>query len=105
MSASARLAHVAGLISPVAAEFHPLPPAPRPASLDSMSVGLVDSMLNPRSQWGPGILDAVAQALTERWPRCTTDRVRRPQMGIHEPDRWAKAMADLHAALVIAVGD
>ena len=97
--------HLAGLVSPVAVDFDRLPLAPRPTSLDGLSVGLVDSMLNPRSSWGPGILDAVADAFARRWPRCTTDRIRRPQMGIHEPARWAKAMADLHAALVIAVGD
>ena len=105
MSTSARSVYLERLVSPVAVDFEPLPAAPRPVSLDGVNVGLVDSMLNPRADWGSGILDAVAEALGERWPRCTTDRIRRPQMGVHEPDRWAKAMADRHAALVIAVGD
>jgi hypothetical protein len=105
LSTRSRRAYLATLVSPTPADFEPLPAAPRPISLDGAHVGLVDSMLNPRADWGTGILDAVAEALNERWPRCTTDRIRRPQMGVHEPDRWAKFMADRHAALVIAVGD
>ena len=101
----ARQALLQRLIAPVAVDFEPLPPAPRPDSLDGRAIGLVDSMLNPRADWGSGILDAVAGALGALWPRCTHERIRRPQMGVHEPDRWAKAMADRHAALVIAVGD
>jgi hypothetical protein len=105
MTIQRRDALLQGMVSPVADTFAALPLAPRLASLDGISVGLVDSMLNPRADWGSGILDAVDDVLGRRWPRCTTDRIRRPQMGVHEPDRWAKAMADRHAALVIAVGD
>jgi hypothetical protein len=102
MTATDRLA---GLVSPVAEDFVPLAPAPRPAGLEGRSVGLADSMLNRRAGWGAGIHDAVTAALAARWPRCSTDRIARPQLGVHEPDRWAAAMAAKHAAIVIAVGD
>lgn len=96
---------LAGLVSPVPQRFAELVPAPRAASLDDASVGLADSMLNRRAGWGGGILDAADDELRRRWPRCSTDRVARPQLGVHEPDRWAAAMAAKHAAIVIAVGD
>lgn len=80
-------------------------PAIRPASLEDRSVGLVDSMLNPSAGWGSGMLTAVERELRQRWATVTTTRISRPQLGLHQPVRWAAAMAAQHAALVIAVGD
>lgn len=92
------------LVSPVPGRRERLRPAAR-ASHRAGPVGLVDSMLNPSAEWGQGMLDAVVQVLDQRQPRRATDRISRPQLGVHQPDRWAKAMAARHAAIVIAVGD
>ena len=94
-----------GLVSPVPGTKRLRPPAPRPSSLDQAPVGLVDGMVNPKAGWGRGILEAVEEELRQRWPRVTTERVSRAQLGLHEPLRWAGAMAARYAALVIAVGD
>lgn len=93
------------LVSPVAPNRATRARTSRPHDLVDASVGLVDSMLNPAAEWGQGILDAAEAELRGRWPRTTTERISRPQLGIHEPFRWAAAMAAKHAALVIAVGD
>ena len=94
-----------GLVSPVPGTRRLLSPASRPSSLDQASVGLVDGMVNPKAGWGRGILEAVEGELRQRWPRVTTERISRAQLGLHEPFRWAAAMAARYAALVIAVGD
>ncbi|MCY4369267.1 MAG: hypothetical protein OXF41_07550 [bacterium] len=94
-----------GLVSPIPKSRRLLSPSPRPASLAGEAVGLVDGMVNPKAGWGRGILQAVEEELKSRWPRVDTERIARAQMGLHEPFRWAAAMAAKHAALVIAVGD
>lgn len=92
-------------VQPVAPSTTKRERAPRIATLEGHSIGLVDSMLNRHSGWGQGILDAAEDELRQRWPRIDIDRIARPQLGIHEPDRWAAAMAAKYAAIVIAVGD
>ena len=94
-----------GLVSPIPRSGRLLSPSPRPTSLAGAKVGLVDGMVNPKAGWGRGILDAVDEELKHRWPRVEAVRISRAQMGLHEPFRWAAAMAAKHAALVIAVGD
>ena len=94
-----------GMVSPMARSRGIVSPAKRPSHLNDASVGLVDSMVNPKAGWGRGILDAVEKELKRRWPRLSTERISRPQLGIHEPLRWAAAMAAKYAAVVIAVGD
>ena len=94
-----------GLVSPIPETKRLRSPAPRPSSLDRAPLGLVDGMVNPKAGWGRGILEAVEEELRQRWPRVTTERVSRAQLGLHEPFRWAAAMAARYAALVIAVGD
>jgi hypothetical protein len=93
-----------GMVAPTPVRTHPRPRAARNLGPDA-SLGLVDSMLNPAAGWGRGILDAVDEAASARWPHISTDRIARPQLGLHEPDRWAEAMVARHAAIVIAVGD
>lgn len=92
------------LVSPVPARMGTIRKALRSTDLIG-SVGLVDAMLHPSADWGQGILDGVEEQLVERWPGIVTKRVFRTQIGIHEPLRWAKAMAEKHAAIVIAAGD
>lgn len=94
-----------GLVSPIPRSRRLLSPAARPASLAGALVGLVDGMVNPKAGWGRGILEAVDEDLERRWPGVVTERIARAQMGVHEPFRWAAAMAARYAALVIAVGD
>ena len=94
-----------GLVSPVPGGRRRRSRASRPSSLDQARVGLVDGMVNPKAGWGRGILQAVEEELRQRWPRVTTERVSRAQLGLHEPYGWAAAMAARYAALVIAVGD
>ena len=93
------------LVSPIPPSRRFLPAAARPSTLAGAMVGLVDGMVNPKSGWGRGILEAVDEELGSRWPRVDTERISRAQMGLHEPFRWAAAMAARYAALVIAVGD
>lgn len=94
-----------GLVSPVPGTRRLRSPAPRPSSLDQALIGLVDGMVNRRAGWGRGILKAVEEEMRQRWPRVAIERVSRAQLGLHEPFRWAAAMAARYAALVIAVGD
>ena len=94
-----------GLVSPTPRSRRFLSPASRPSGLNDSSVGLVDGMVNPKAGWGRGILEAVGKELRRRWPRVTTERISRPQLGVHEPLRWAAAIAAEHASVVIAVGD
>jgi hypothetical protein len=94
-----------GLVSPVPTSFAALRLATRAENLDEADLGLVDSMLGRGPTWGAGILDAVERTARARWPRCSTTRIARPQVGVHEPDRWVMALAAKHAAIVIAVGD
>ena len=94
-----------GLVSPTFRSRSILSPAARPSSLSGSSVGMVDSMVNPGAGWGRGILKAVEDELRRRWPRVRTEQISRPQLGVHEPLRRAKAMAAQPAAVVIAAGD
>jgi hypothetical protein len=93
-----------GLVSPVAEEFAARRLAPREHDLVG-PVALVDTMLNPASLWGQGILDAVEAELHSRHPRARAERIARPQLGASPAEIWAAAMADRYTALVIAAGD
>lgn len=90
------------LIDPTAAAFHHLTPAPRRALPTRARLGLVDSMANSRAGWGTALLDAAAGVLGTRFD---FHAVRRVQIGVHDPEAFARAMAPLYAALVVAVGD
>lgn len=93
------------LVSPVAEAFATRQPAQRPDSLDGARIGLVDSMLNARANWGQGTLDAVQAHLAARFPGAVFERVSRPPMSPPPPNVFAAAMADQYAAIVTAVGD
>ena len=94
-----------GLVSPEAASRAIVEPAPQRPDLNDSSVALVDTMVNTKAGWGRGILRAVDEELRRTWPHVSTTLIRRPQLGVHEPLRWARAMAAQHAAVVIAAGD
>lgn len=94
-----------GFVSPTAEVFAPREPAPRLASLDGLKIGLVDSMLNARANWGQGMLDAVEAYLRARHPQTAFERVSRPPINPPPPNVFAQAMADQYAAIVTAVGD
>ena len=89
------------LIDPTAQATEPRPLATRRPIGPDTHIGLVDAMLNPRAEWGQGMLDAAQMAL----PDATFDRISRTMLGDHQPMAWAKAMAALYSALVIAAGD
>ncbi len=90
------------LIDPTAASFQHLTPAPRRTLRSGAKLALVDSMANSRAGWGTALLDAAATVLGSRFD---FHDVRRIQDGVHDPDAFARAMAPLYAALVVAVGD
>lgn len=89
------------LIDPTAQGAEPLPLATRNPIGPGTRIGLIDAMLNPSAGWGQGMLDAAERALTA----ATFDRISRSVLGDHQPIAWAKAMAALYTALVIAAGD
>lgn len=105
MSAGAERGLDFDLVSPAAERFALRDPAPRLTSLDGLTIGLVDSMLNARANWGQGILDAVEEHLRAAHRLVAFERVSRPPINPPPPNVFAAAMADRYAALVTAVGD
>ena len=90
------------LIDPTAAAFEYLKPASRSELPPGAKLALVDSMANSRAGWGKALLDASATVLGSRFDY---HAVRRIQDGVHDPAAFARAMAPIYAALVVAVGD
>ncbi len=90
------------LVNPTAANFQHITLAPRRSLPSGSRLALVDSMANSRAGWGKALLDAAATVLGTRFD---FHDIRRIQNGVHDPEAFARAMAPLYAALVVAVGD
>ncbi len=90
------------LVDPTAAAFQHLVPVQRRALPPGTKLALVDSMANSSAGWGTALLDA---ATTVLGPRFDYHAVRRTQNGVHDPDAFARSMAPIYAALVVAAGD
>lgn len=92
-----------GLVDPTADRRAPRRLAPG-VTLARARVGLVDSTLNKRAQWGSGMLDAAEAALRRAGVRATEREAVNPVVR-EDGERWAARMARTYEALVIATGD
>ncbi len=95
----------ADLVNPEADTIDPRSPAPRLETLDRVSIGLVDSMLNPRALWGQGILDAVETRLVTTGSSVSFQRIARSPVTPPSSSRWGRGIAEEVAAIVTAAGD
>ncbi len=84
----------ADLVNPEADTIEPQSPAPRLATLDSVRIGLVDSMLNPGAMWGQGILDAVEARLVAVSDTVSFQRIARSPVTPPSSSRWGRAISN-----------
>jgi hypothetical protein len=94
------------LVDPTACarESHPLAPRPRPGT--ARSLVLADGILNRRSLWGAGMLDAAERVLSSRAaPRPTFDRDELNPLDVRPGELWVRPLLEGHDGLVLAAGD
>jgi hypothetical protein len=77
--------------------------ASRPDAKASITILLIDGMLNPKAGWGEGLLDGLEDVLAEEGREFI--RTRRPVGGASFPESWFREQIGRAHLAITAVGD